>query len=204
MPASPPLILASRSARRAALLRAAGFAFTQQTPPFDDPPQPEATDAAHTAEMIAADLAWRKAASLHSLVAAEAVVLAADTICVDADGQLIGQPRDSAHARQMIQQFANTTHEVVSGVALLGPGDAPPQRFADTTVVHVGFISDEQIDRYLQTRAWRGKAGGYNLFDRQQAGWPITVTGDPATVVGLPMRRLLPALRQRGVTPDGA
>lgn len=197
-----PLILASRSARRASLLRDAGFVFEQRTPPFDDPPQPQATDPAHSAEHIAADLARQKAMSLHAAMAKHALVLAADTICVNAAGRLIGQPRDADDARQMIEHFADATHTVVSGVALIGPGNAEPLCFADTAVVHMGVVTAEQVQSYVASGQWRGKAGGYNLFDRQQAGWPITVEGDSTTVVGLPMQRVVPALARYEVTPS--
>ncbi|MFA9479796.1 nucleoside triphosphate pyrophosphatase [Phycisphaerales bacterium AB-hyl4] len=194
-----PLILASRSARRAQLLRDAGYAFEQRTPPFDDPPQPTATDPAHSAEQIASDLARQKAMSLHEHLPTPAVVLAADTICVDGDGRLIGQPTDADDAQRMIEHFADATHTVVSGVAVVGPGDERPSCFADTATVHVGPIDVERVRAYIASDQWRGKAGGYNLFERQAAGWPIRVEGDPTTVVGLPMRGVVRLLEAYGV-----
>jgi predicted house-cleaning NTP pyrophosphatase (Maf/HAM1 superfamily) len=56
------------------------------------------------------------------------------------------------------------------------------------------------LEHYLNTDGWIGKAGGYNLTDRQHAGWPITVEGDPATVMGLPMNRLVGVLAGYGIT----
>ena len=100
----------------------------------------------------------------------------------------------------MIRSFADDTHAVVTGVAIVDSAGEPTV-FHDTATVTLRGLSDAAIDAYLDTDAWRGKAGGYNLFDRQGAGWPITVTGDPATVVGLPMRLLTAALRHRGVVP---
>ena len=95
----------------------------------------------------------------------------------------------------------NSTHRVITGVAMMnaiqGSGDPVSSRnqsFADTATVRFGGLTDEQLTDYLAKGDWRGKAGGYNLFDRQSAGWPITVQGDPTTVVGLPMRRLMPLL----------
>jgi len=54
----------------------------------------------------------------------------------------------------------------------------------------VGAIDDGRIEAYVWGGDWRGKAGAYNLSERVEAGWPITCEGDPATVMGLPMRRL--------------
>lgn len=189
------LILASQSPRRAELLREAGLVFEQMSPPFADPDQPE--DEALDAEGHAMDLALAKARSLAAVVAGEALILAADTLCVDRDNRLVGKPRDRDHARAMLTGFVNSDHAVVTGVALMWAGLSMPREpsvFADRAVVSFGAISAEQIERYLELDQWRGKAGGYNLFDRQRAGWPIRVTGDPTTVVGLPMRRLLEML----------
>lgn len=206
------LVLASRSPRRARMLREAGYVFEQVDPPFDDPPQPAPAAGAAGASPadLAMDLAMQKAMSLrHSLAgladqAGGAVILAADTICVDAQGRLIGQPQDREAALRILQRFNQSEHEVVTGVALV-PADegSEPVVFADTARVRWGCLSDEAIQAYLDTGQWRGKAGGYNLEERQQAGWPIEVKGDPATVVGLPMQALRPRLAMLGIKPEG-
>ncbi|MEZ6191532.1 MAG: Maf family protein [Phycisphaerales bacterium] len=202
-PAHPPtLILASRSPRRAQLLRDAGFAFEQAAPPFNDPPQP---DQSHPGppSALAAYLAEQKALSLHPYLQQhpKALILAADTICVTDAGQLIGTPTDRDDARRMIQQFINQTHAVVTGVALLTINMDAPLTLADETHVALGPLNSAQLDEYLDSNTWQGKAGAYNLFERQHAGWPLTVTGDPTTVVGLPMQKLLPALAKLGLKP---
>lgn len=200
--APPALILASRSPQRAQLLREAGYQFEQADPPFADPPHPDDT-AAHPEETTL-DLARRKAASLGAMLAprsAAHLIIAADTVCVSDDGRLVGQASDRAQAQRILRGFVNRTHRVVTGVALLGRGENDWDVFADTAAVTWGAIDDAAIDRYLDSGAWRGKAGAYNLFDRLADGWPIEIAGDPATVVGLPMRRLVPLLRRRGITP---
>jgi septum formation protein len=83
---------------------------------------------------------------------------------------------------------------VVSGAALIG--DGVDERLADVAVVTWGQVSADTIDTYVASGEWAGKAGGYNLAERVAAGWPITVEGDPATVMGVPMRKLLPVLRE--------
>lgn len=244
-PGVPALLLASQSPRRARLLRGAGYAFTQQSPPFSDPDQPPETvpagptgdDASgggmSPAERYATGLARRKAVSMVQGVETgfrdfrgfrgfrdfRGLVLAADTLCVGMRGgeagKLVGKPRDRADARAMLRGFVGGEHAVVSGVALVRVGgdggaiavsgrDAGALRYtllADTAVVRFGDVDEDALESYLDTGDWRGKAGGYNLLDRQQAGWPITVTGDPATVVGLPMRKLHAALAGHGLHP---
>lgn len=199
MQSALPLILASQSPRRKQLLSEAGFVFEQRSPPFADPDQPPDHLRGHEATAYAAALAEQKAASLAEQLPGPALILAADTICVDEAGDLIGKPRDRVHARAMVRSFIDAEHRVITGVALLrvgGDGSAM-QSFADVAVVRFGSVSSEQLDTYLATEDWQGKAGGYNLFDRQAAGWPIEVEGDPTTVVGLPMKRLLPMLNKR-------
>lgn len=203
---SPLLILASRSPRRAQLLREAGFDVRQVTPAFNDPPQPD-----HTADptQLAIDLAEAKARDVAQAIrgtvhpARTAIVLAADTICVGHDGTLFGQPADRDAARRMLRAFALNTHQVVTGVAIFRVRESKLVTFADAVAVTFDALDDVAVEQYLLTDQWKGKAGGYNLFDRQAAGWPITLGegSDPTTVVGLPMRKVIAALGDLGVRP---
>lgn len=202
----PLLILASRSPRRAQLLRDAGYSVRQVTPAFVDPPQPEHTDrptqlAIDLAEAKARDVARAIRGTIHP--SRPALVLAADTICVGRDGTLWGQPRDRDEARRMIRGFVLATHAVVSGVAILRLKEERLVTLADRVEVTFGPLDEAVLEAYLRSEAWRGKAGGYNLFDCQAAGWPITLSegADPTTVVGLPMRKVTAALGDLGLYP---
>lgn len=206
----PLLILASRSPRRASLLTAYGYSFIVIASPFDDPASPP--DDHPDCPALAAKLARRKAAALAGDAVIQGlkkvgpqtadqplVILGADTICVDPTGRLAGTPTSRAEAESMIQGMLNADHQVITGVVLLpcdcaGQPTDDPHVFADSAMVHVGGVEQRDIDAYLATDQWQGKAGGYNLFDRQADGWPITVTGDPTTVVGLPMQQTTAAL----------
>jgi len=195
----PQFRLASQSPRRAALLHTAGYIFTQQHPPFDDPPTPEFEEDLAAAE-IATRLAVRKAQSLANAKPAPLLTLAADTLCVDEAGGLIGKPVDVHDARAILQSFIGKTHRVVTGVALL-PADAAPVTFADSATVAINQLEDGELEQYLESKSWEGKAGAYNLFERQSAGWPILTIGDPTTIVGLPMDRLTAALAEFDIHP---
>ena len=181
------------------MLRDAGFDITQQKPLFTDPPHPQSNGL--SPRELAMDLARQKALSLRPTMADHDLVLAADTLCVTADGRLIGTPIDLEQAHRMLHDLAGAAHQVVTGVALLGRLDLAPHLLADAATVMLGALSDSQIDDYLATDHWQGKAGGYNLTERVEAGWPLTVIGDPTTVVGLPMQALLPILCERGCIP---
>jgi len=195
------LILASRSPRRAQLLTAAGWSFVQADPPYDDPPQPPAGDA----KTVAMTMAQTKAASFAgSAVRAEypnAVIVAADTLIAFPGGELAGTPTSRDEAGAMILRFFDAWHDVVTGVAIWQPGAESPIRFADVASVWLDTPAPGELDAYLHTDLWQGKAGGYNLYERQLAGWSIDVKGEPTTVVGLPMPMVDAALRQAGLSP---
>lgn len=199
-----PLIwLASRSPRRRQLLTAAGLRHVAEHPGLEDS---ELVPGAVSPRQWVAALAYLKA-SAGAAMAAESVaerswVLGADTACVSGDS-LIGTPRDVDEARTMMRTFRETEHEVVTGVALIEvvpgigstrwSGVLPTRRsmFSTSAVVRWGRVDDAEIERYLASGQWQGKAGGYNLRERLEAGWPITFAGDPTGVMGLPMDALL-------------
>ncbi len=188
------LILASQSPRRAQLLCEAGFVFEQMEPPFADPDQP---DPHHDPAGFAASLALQKAQSLRAVLTGQAVVLAADTVCVDEGGNLLGKPRDRADAARMLRLLIGGRQRVLTGVAILSPG-GHAENFTDEAVVCCGAVGEAQLQTALDAGGWQGKAGGYNLSDLRAAGWPLTVQGDETTVVGLPMRRVAGALARMG------
>lgn len=121
--------------------------------------------------------------------AAQGTVLGADTVCV-AGNELLGQPRDAADARRMLQRLRNAEHQTITGVCLLSLDSMARFFLFDRATVRIGALSDRQIQEYIANGGWRGKAGAYNLSERINAGWPIECAGDPATVMGLPMQRL--------------
>lgn len=129
-------------------------------------------------------------------------VLAGDTVCV-LDAQVIGQPRDAAHARDMIRSFVQRQHDVLTGVCLIHLGTGDRVIVHDRAVVRLGSLDDAEIDRYVASGSWRGKAGAYNFFERRDAGWPLDVDGDPQTVVGLPIRVVRALLAHHGLPTGG-
>lgn len=187
----PPVALASRSPRRRELLTSRGVRHEVIDADIDDA---ELTPGDSDPRSWVMALAYLKAQAgalgsrdWNRLQAA--IVLGADTVCVK-DGQIIGQPIDEADARRILHLFRDTDHEVLTGVALLNTRTGQRDLFVDVARVHVGHVSDEQIEEYLASGQWRGKAGAYNLSERLEAGWPITFQGDPTSIMGLPMEAL--------------
>lgn len=194
-PSGRPLWLASRSPRRRRMLDAFAGDVIPRTADIDDGLlDPGQTSAA----CWVAALAYLKARRVaDDVVAGEETgcVLGADTVCV-VDGRVIGQPADASEARAMLSGMRNRVHQVMTGVAVVDPERGARWMFVDCADVTWGAIDDATIEAYVDSGEWRGKAGAYNLEDRIESGWPITCSGDPDTVMGLPMRRLLPWLEE--------
>ena len=121
------------------------------------------------------------------------VLVAADTLC-ELDGSPVGKPATRQDAECMIRSMIARVHRTITGVAILDRASMERSIWCDVAEVELGALSEDELDAYLESGEWSGKSGGYNLDDRIKAGWPLTCHGDPTTVMGLPMKRLVPAL----------
>ena len=170
------MILASASPQRRAILEQAGIAFEVRPAGVEEL---DAGDPRHVAE----ENARRKA-----LAVPGELVLGADTD-VALDGEILGKPRDSRHARELLERLAGRTHLVVGGIALAEHGVLT---LTDVVVTQVRFREADGalLDWYVATGEWRGRAGGYAI---QGAGAVLVdaIEGDYLNVVGLPLARLL-------------
>ncbi|OHB66745.1 MAG: septum formation protein Maf [Planctomycetes bacterium RBG_13_63_9] len=180
---SPKLILASRSPRRRQLLGDAGYRFEVR------PPEETVESGLRSGESVAefvARLAHDKAAAVARQVD-QGWILGCDTVA-ECDGQILGKPDDIDHARQMLRRLNGRQHRVFSGLCLWRiPGGRPRIRVAVTTL-RMDRLADEQIEQYLASGSWRGKAGAFGYQDR--LGWVHVVEGSQSNVVGLPMELL--------------
>ena len=183
----PKILLASRSPRRREFLALAGIEHDAEHPGVEDSVL-ECGNVSPEAWVTA--LAYLKARAGAELVRGQRrLVIGADTSCV-LDGKLVGTPRDRDEARRMIASFVGRSHDVVTGVALLDSESGERVLFHDRASVVFGQLAGEAIDQYIESDRWVGKAGGYNLAERVEAGWPIVSGGDPTTIMGLPMAKL--------------
>ncbi|MBX3388848.1 MAG: Maf family protein [Phycisphaeraceae bacterium] len=196
---APLIWLASRSPRRRQLLTEAGLQHIAEHPGIEDS-ELIAPANAKPSEWVAS-LAYLKACAGAAIVRERGIdepllVLGADTACVQ-NGRMIGTPNSATEARSMLESFCSESHEVVTGVALIGletcETGVPKVRslFASSAVVKWGNVSEAEIARYLASNAWQGKAGAYNLRERLDAGWPITCEGDANGVMGLPVAAVI-------------
>ena len=174
-----PLVLASASPRREAILRGAGFRFA--VAPAADAEAPGVADGVGP-QAVAQALAVRKAATA-ARDHPGAFVLGADTV-VALDGALLGKPADASEAREMLRRLRGRTHVVVTGVAVAWPGGVVSG--AKTTLVRFRGYSDGEIEAYIRTGSSMDKAGAYGIQDRGFAP-AASVTGCYLNVVGLPL-----------------
>ncbi len=177
------LILASQSPRRRQLLAEAGYT-------FDVMPASESAECGicskETPPEMVARLAYQKAADVARTLTA-GLVLGSDTVaeCV---GQILGKPKNRQHAGEMLRLQCGRSQRVYSGVCLWLRPDDRTAVDVDCTELKMADLSDEQIEEYLDSGLWEGKAGAFGLQDR--TGWVSVVRGSESNVVGLPLEML--------------
>jgi septum formation protein len=162
-----PIVLASTSPQRRAILELLGVPFVVVAPRYEE---------------LGDDPVEHAVGKARSVEAAGRVVLGVDTD-VFLDGRRLGKAADAGKAREMLAVLAGRTHEVVSGLCLLGPGWEEVHRVAS----YVSFrpLSAAEIERYVGAGEWEGRAGAYAV---QGLGATLVehLDGDYLNVVGLP------------------
>jgi septum formation protein len=187
---NPRVILASASPRRRELLTLVGIAHEVLPANIDESYLPGETPHQH-----AERLARGKATAIE---ASDAVTVGSDTIVV-VDGDVLGKPRDRAHAAEMLRRLSGRSHIVLTGVAVRWRGDLK----SGVEEVGVTFreLSDAEIERYIDTAEPMDKAGAYGI---QGFGATIVerVDGDYFAVMGLALNLLVRLLRESGLRYD--
>ena len=186
------LVLASGSPRRRQLLTDLGLPYELRLRAVDESFPP----ALRRAE-IAEYLARRKAEAYRPDLAADELLLTADTI-VCLGEQVLGKPADAAEARAMLGQLQGRAHQVYTGVCLL-PGDGrPPLVFADETTVYFRPLRAAEIDFYVTRYQPLDKAGAYDAQDWLGLVGIERLEGSYFTVMGLPTHRVWAGLAALG------
>ncbi len=171
------LVLASASPRRAELLRLAGYAFIVAPADLDETPEPGEAPAAYVRR-----LAEAKAGAV-AAARPGAVVLGADTTVV-VDGDLLGKPVDDADASAMLMRLQGRAHDVLTGVAVVGPGGRASAVAA--TRVWLAPMSASEIAGYVASGEARDKAGAYGI-QGLASRYVTRIDGSYPNVVGLPV-----------------
>ena len=190
---TPHVILASQSPRRRELLALVGIEHEVRPADIDESYLAGETPRAH-----AERLAREKASAIELGVDTDAVTIGSDTIVV-VDGDVLGKPRDRAHAAEMLRRLSGRSHVVITGVAVRWRGKLA----SGIEEVGVTFrsLSDAEIERYIDTREPMDKAGAYGI---QGYGATIVerVDGDYFAVMGLALNRLAALCRSLGLRYD--
>ncbi len=186
-----PLILASASPRRRQLLAALGIPFVIDAADINESRLKAETPAAHVRR-----LAEEKARTV-SARRPQDVILAADTIVVH-QGRILGKPRDTAHARSMLQSLRDRAHQVITAVAVARNGAITSK--LDVSVVTMREYSDAEMDAYIATGDPFDKAGAYAIQNADFA--PVArLEGCYAGVMGLPLALTTHLLTAAGLAP---
>src|SRR5437660_1452275 len=186
----PVLVLASASPRRLELLRQIGIVPDRVDPAdIDETPARGELPAAHVVRL--AEAKARAVAPRHP----DAFILAADTI-VSCGRRILPKAEDEATARAYLTLLSGRRHRVYGGVALMTPsGEIAIRR----VISHVSLkrLSESELDAYLTSGEWRGKAGGYAIQGDAAAFIPW-LAGSYSNVVGLPLFETAQLLAGRG------
>jgi septum formation protein len=188
----PRLILASASPRRLDLLAQIGIA-------------PDAVDPAHIDETplrgeLPAVYAARIAAAKAEVVVARhpgACILSGDTV-VAAGRRILPKAEDEATARDCLRILSGRRHRVLSAVTLVDAKGVARHRLS-TSIVQFKRLHPTEIDAYVATGEWHGKAGGYAI-QGCAAAFISWMSGSPSGVIGLPLHETAALLATAGVT----
>ena len=173
------LVLASASPRRLDLLRQIGVEPDRIDPAdIDETPLPD-----ETPRLLALRLARLKAEAAASR-APGAYVLAADTV-VAVGRRVLGKAEGPEQERAWLGLLSGRGHRVLTGVAVIGPDGRRAERLAEARL-KFKRLSPREIDAYIVSDEWRGKAGGYAIQGRA-GGFVISLIGSYSAVVGLPL-----------------
>jgi septum formation protein len=184
------LVLASASPRRLELLRQAGIepdrvdpAEVDETPRRDELPR-----------RLALRLAQAKAAATAAR-AADAYVLGSDTV-VSVGRRILPKAETEHEARACLALLSGRAHRVATGVCVIAPGGGRASRVVETRL-HVKRLTPGEIDAYVASGEWRGKAGGYAIQGRAGA-FILDLAGSYSGVVGLPLYETMALLQGLG------
>jgi septum formation protein len=187
------IILASASIRRQELIKRLTNDFKIIVSDFDE----STIKLKNNCSSYVMDIAEGKAECVKDKVKNESLIIGCDTV-VFFNGKILGKPKDDKEAFSMLKMLSGNTHEVYSGLAILDNISGNIKRDFVCTKVDFSKLSDEVIEKYIETGEHRDKAGSYGI---QGYGGVFVeeIHGCYYNVVGLPLNKLSRMLRGMGV-----
>lgn len=182
------IILASQSPRRKQLLEWAEVPFDVMVKETD-----ELYPSTLAIEKVPVYIARNKALAVKDELSHDRIILAADTVVVLKD-EIIGKPSNRVMAIETLAKLSGQTHRVITGVVLLNGTEE--LSFEDITEVEFHHLTNEQIEYYVDHYQPYDKAGAYAIQEWIGVVGIKKVSGDFYNVMGLPVSRVIKALRQ--------
>lgn len=187
------VVLASGSPRRKDLLTQVGIDFEIKVSNVE-----EIITGTHPKEVVES-LSYQKAKDVFDGIESDVVVIGADTV-VSVDDGILGKPKDTLDAINMIKSISGREHSVFTGVTLCIRGNGAEEviTFAEETVVCVACMRKADIEKYVATGEPMDKAGGYGIQGKF-AAYIDGIHGDYNNVVGLPVGHICKIFREKGI-----
>lgn len=185
VPPAPPILLASRSPQRRAILEQLGIPFEVVEPRWEE------LSGGEPSETVRANALGKARSAAEG--ARERPVLGVDTEVV-LDGRVFGKAATASDAEAMLEALAGRTHQVVSGLCLLTPGWEAVEH--EVTLVTFRPLDARDLAAYVALGEWEGRAGAYAVQGRG-AALVARIEGDYLNVVGLPAALLVRVLAER-------
>ena len=123
----------------------------------------------------------------------QALIIAADTI-VELNGIIIGKAKNPEGASKILKNLMGKAHNLITGIAISNTDD--PKIIIDHAITSVEFLtlSDSEIDNYVKTNEWKGRAGAYSINDKASL-FISKINGSSSNVIGLPMHKIYEILK---------
>ena len=179
------LILASSSPNRRQILERAGIEFDWMVSDAD-----ENAEGLAPADLVL-ELSRRKLEAILPRCKSDDIVVTADTV-VSIDDEILGKPQNAEEARRFLRLLSGRTHVVYTGVHISFCGKR--RNFYQTTDVLFYPLTETEIEKYIQSGEWHGKAGGYGI-QGPAALFVEGIRGDYNNIFGLPAAQLMREIR---------
>ena len=187
------IILASGSPRRQELLKLIVPKFEILVSNID-----EKLEECLSPEEQSMHLAYIKAKDIFEKTKGNRIVIGSDTL-VTKNGKIYGKPKNREYARQMINELLDEdkTHSVITGMCVMieKDGEYQEHRIFDEVKVFLKDMSNEEIDKWLNTEKWMDKAGAYGI-QNEFCVYVDKIEGNYTTVVGLPTHKLYDIIKE--------
>lgn len=189
----PPLVLASSSIYRRALLDKLGLPFVAESPSIDEMPLPN-----ESADALVQRLALAKAAALATKYSAH-LIIGSDQVA-SLDGNILGKPGNPSQALKQLRACSGRRVTFLTGLTLLDSRNGHSTTVVEPFSVSFRQLSDDQIGRYLEREQPFDCAGSFKAEGLGIALFESMHGDDPNALIGLPLIRLVTLLEQAGVS----